>query len=316
MTKPLPRLNIRTVIVVSAALGLLALAGCGTGGGSSDSASSGSSESNSSNDSAAGGSVKAATRSDAIVSDFEAGSGGLTGNDPILTSRALIRTGAIDLQTDDIAGTIDKVQGLALTSGGDVLSENTSTDDNGDIIHSSLQIEVPVATFQQSVDEIAGYSKHVSVKTSTEDVTQQVADVDSRVRSAKASILQLRALYTRATKLGQVIDLERELSQRQANLEALQAQQRSLAAQTTMSTIMIGISKLPPASTTKAADDHAGFVSGIKKGWDAMVTFVVGASHALGLVLPLAILLSAVGLVVWFVVRRFTPRRETPQPSE
>jgi hypothetical protein len=179
-------------------------------------------------------------------------------------------------------------------------------------------VRVPVARFDVAVGRIYDMAREHTKHTSTEDVTARLADVTSRVESAKASIQQLRQLFDRAVSLGQVIRLERELSQREADLESLQAQQRSLSAQTTMSTILVTITLPPKEAPPPKSDDHqAGFVSGIKKGWSALVTFVVGGSHALGLVLPLGVLAIVVCLALWPLARRFTPRREgSPQPSE
>ena len=248
------------------------------------------------------------------------GAGGdeAAGSQTVVVGQALIKTAAIDLRSDDIQAVIDKIYGLALTTGGRVDSEQTSTDADGTVDHSRLQVKVPVARFDDAVGRIYNMARDHTKQTSTEDVTAKLADVTSRVESAKASIEQLRRLFDRAASLGQVIRLERELSQREADLESLQAQQRSLSAQTTMSTILVTIALPPKVATTTASDDHrAGFVAGIKKGWAALVAFVVGASHALGLVLPLGLLAIAVCLALWPLARRLTPRRDgSPQPSE
>jgi hypothetical protein len=310
----------------------IAVAGCSNSG--SDSGGGGSADSAAARTPAVAGPVPAAPAGErAAMTDgsyalekFASGQAG-SGQDPnsgqashqsLIVGQALIKTAAIDLRSDDIQGIIDKIYGLALTSGGRVDSEDTSTDSDGTVNHSRLQVKVPVAKFDSAVGRIYDMARDHTKQTSTEDVTAKLADVTSRVESAKASIQQLRRLFDRATSLGQVIRLERELSQREADLESLQAQQRSLSAQTTMSTILVTVTLPPKVAPVKAADDHqAGFVSGIKKGWDAMVTFVVGASHAFGLVLPLSALGIAVCLVLWPLARRFTPRREgSPQPSE
>jgi len=242
-----------------------------------------------------------------------------TSKQTLVVGPALIKTAAIDLRSDNIQAIIDKIYGLALTTGGRVDSEQTSTDDDGTVDHSRVQLRVPVARFDDTVSRIYNLARDHTKDTSTEDVTARLADVTSRVETARSSIAQLRQLFDRATALGQIIRLERELSNREADLEALEAQQRSLAAQTAMSTILVTIA-LPPkvAGPSPSSDDHqAGFVSGIKKGWDAMVTFVVGASHAFGLVLPLGALALVVCLALLPLVRRVTARRPgTPQPSE
>ena len=53
-----------------------------------------------------------------------------------------------------------------------------------------------------------------------EDVTDQVVDVDSRIKSQRASVARVRELMDRATKLSDVVELEGELSNREADLEA------------------------------------------------------------------------------------------------
>jgi hypothetical protein len=323
----------RRIAAVTAAVGLvlaLGIAGCSGADDSSGSGDSGGGDSvesgGSAPEAAAPAPVDGALRDES--SAFSAGtsaarSAGDTPGDKqqqsLLVGQALIKTAAIDLKSDDIQAIIDKIYGLALTTGGRVDSEETSTDDKGAVDHSRLQVKVPVAKFDDAVARIYDMGTDQTKQTSTEDVTAKLADVNSRVESAKASIEQLRQLFDQANALGQVIRLERELSQREADLESLQAQLRSLSAQTTMSTILVTIT-LPTkvVATEKKSDDHqAGFVSGIKSGWDAMVTFVVGASHALGLVLPLGALAIVVGVALWPAARRLTPRREgSPQPSE
>jgi hypothetical protein len=246
------------------------------------------------------------------------GSDGGSAHQELLVGQALIKTAAIDLKSDDIQAVIDKIYGLALTTGGRVDSEQTSTDDKGSVDHSRLQVKVPVAKFDDAVGRIYGMGTDQTKETSTEDVTAKLADVRSRVESARASIEQLRQLFDQASSLGQVIRLERELSQREADLESLQAQQRSLQAQTAMSTILVTIALPPKVAPVEKSDDHqAGFVSGIKAGWAALVTFVVGASHALGLILPLGGLAVLVCVALWPLARRLTLRRAgSPQPSE
>lgn len=228
-----------------------------------------------------------------------------------LGDAALIKVGVIELVSDDIGTTINKIEDYALLTGGRIDSEETATDEDGEEVSSRMTLKVPVDRFDAAYEKIAAMADLASKQRSTEDVTARLADIDSRVESAKDSIAQLRTLFAQATKLGEVIALERELSGREADLESLQAQQRALHAKTSMSTIQVTISQPPPEATPKPKEDkdQAGFVAGIKDGWDGLVTFVVGTSHALGLVLPLGALFAVLALLLWPLARRLTGRR-------
>ncbi|MGI8433163.1 MAG: DUF4349 domain-containing protein [Nocardioidaceae bacterium] len=313
MTSRRPPARTVLTIVIAAVLSCLLLGAC----------SSGSNDSGTSSDSAAAGAPAAGEALGSAASSVDSGvagsdQGGQAGVTPVgltrgsdLAGSAIIKTADVSMQADDVASVVDKITALTAGLGGRVASQNTSSDAKGNATNAYLEVQVPVDTFEASVDKIATFGTHVDQSTSTEDVTAKVADVDSRVRSAEDSIAQLRRLFTRATKLGDVIALENELSQREADLEALQAEQRVLQARTTMSTISVDVTHpdTKQSPSTDAASD--GFVSGIKRGWDALATFVLAVAHTLGLVLPIATLLLLVAAMIWFGVRRLTPSRRT-----
>jgi hypothetical protein len=325
--RPAPRTPpaARSTLVAAAVVAVL-LCASACGGGSSDAGSSTNAGVATDRAGAAGGSASrqsvAGTGSDPLAASDVVAEGASaerpagTRSDPQLVGPSLIKTAAVALESDTIPSVIAAVDALAVQTGGTISSEDTATNTRGVEVHTRLMLEVPVAAFDRTVDRIARLGDLVSRTKSSEDVTSQVVDVASRVGSAKDSIVQLRALFQRATKLGQVIDLERELSAREADLEALQSQQRSLAARTTMSTITVNVTRPERAATTSTETDaHRGFVTGVKQGWHGLVVFVVALSHGVGLVLPLGTVALLAALVVYLVVRRFIPRSQ-PHTSE
>jgi hypothetical protein len=149
---------------------------------------------------------------------------------------------------------------------------------------------------------------------STKDVTSQVADVSSRVLSARKSLIRLRALYTEATKVGQVIEIESEIATREADLESLEAQQRALSSQTATATIdlsLVAAKHVPPPA--KPHPSRGGFVGGLTHGWDAFVTTMTALVTALGAVLPFLLLVILAGAIGWRWRHRMFRR---PRPSE
>jgi uncharacterized protein DUF4349 len=223
--------------------------------------------------------------------------------------RAQIKTARIQLRSDRIVTVVANVEQVAATEGGFIDSENTVTNVHGIATSSSITLRVPVDRFDAAVSAVSALGQLASKRTTTQDVTGQVADVASRVQSAKEAIAQLRILFNRATKLGDIITLESQLSSREADLEALEAQQRALTDQTSLSTIAVLVTRPPVVAPKPTHEDNSGFVGGLKQGWDALASTMAAVAHGLGAVLPLGVVLSALGLLVWSLVRRIPRHR-------
>ena len=309
------RLSTRAAAVAVAVVATVVVAGCSSGSdGDAASSSSGSADGQPfqvARAAPAGGVALDVAPSAADAPGSRDGVSG-TRRPPVLTEEALIKVAAVTLKADDVGAVIDGVDVVVASVGGEVASEDTSTNRRGAEVSSRLEVKVPVADFDAAVRKISKLGALVAKSRSSEDVTARVADVTSRVRSAQLSIAQLRTLFQRATKLSDVISLERELSDREADLEALQEQQRTLSARTTMSTNTVNVSRPPrEATTTPGSDDRSGFISGLKSGWHGLVTFVLAAAHTAGLVLPLGALALLVALLAFFGLRRFMPAGTT-----
>ncbi|HEU0288929.1 MAG TPA: DUF4349 domain-containing protein, partial [Nocardioidaceae bacterium] len=298
------RLRSRGLWAGVAVVGLVVLSACAGGSGSGeDSSSSGGSQVAQEAGSADAG--RAADNAASLASGQASASNVKDSNLGLILDRKLIKTGTISLESKDIDKVLVGIDGIVSAQRGIVESEDAQTDDEGHTKTASVVVRVPVDSFDTALDAIKGLGVLVREQTSTEDVTTKVADVNARVESAQRSIDQLRLLFSRANSLGDIIRLESELSQRQADLESLQAQQRSLGRQTALSTIQVSITRPDQTPTPVANDgDRAGFVDGIKSGWSGLVTFVQATAHVIGLVLPLGMLALIVAVPIWLVVRR------------
>jgi hypothetical protein len=134
--------------------------------------------------------------------------------------------------------------------------------------------------------------------------------VNSRVTSAQQAITRLRTLYTKASKVRDVIAIEDELNTREADLESLQAQQRALTAETSMATITLQLTTAGKTHHHAAAKHRGGFLGGLGRGWDAFRSVAGWLATALGAILPfllLALLLALGGRLLWPRARRPVP---------
>jgi hypothetical protein len=228
---------------------------------------------------------------------------------PTLTVNHIIRTASLTVQVKDVPKALDEARTTAENAGGYVGNETTTRGSQGHE-RTRVVLRVPTEKYDEVLTDLQGAGKLLDRTAKAQDVTDQVVDVDSRIKSQRASVARVRELMDRATKLSDVVTLEGELSSREADLEALLAQQASLKDRTSLATITLSLTQTP---VTKAAkDDTPGFVDALAGGWHVFVTMLRWIALALGAALPFAALAALIAFLWWRVVRRRrTPGGET-----
>ncbi|MFB7782852.1 DUF4349 domain-containing protein [Streptomyces vinaceus] len=218
----------------------------------------------------------------------------------------VIRTATLALETADAQKALAAARTAAEGAGGYVGNESTRRGDGGRIT-STLTLRVPGERFDAVLGAMEGSGKLLNRKVEAQDVTEKVADVDSRVRSQQASVARVRDMMDKATALGDVVMLESELSKRQSDLESLLAQQTALKDQTSMGTITMEVSEPAPKAADKK-DEEPSFTDALGSGWNAFTRIVRYLVLALAVVLPFAVTAALVLLAVR-VYRRLRPAK-------
>ncbi|HEY7104239.1 MAG TPA: DUF4349 domain-containing protein [Mycobacteriales bacterium] len=221
---------------------------------------------------------------------------------------ALIRTAELAVAVHDVPAEAAAAGAAARAAGGAVAGDDRSG--SGADAHATLVLKVPPEKMDAMLDQLGRLGREHSRSSSTQDVTQDVADVDARVASMQASIARVRAILSRAERIGDVVSVEGELSRRTTDLESLQARQRALAGQVNYATITLQLTA-DRAAAPAPPPDQAGFLGGLRGGWHAFAATLGWVFAALGAVLPFLLLAVPVA-VAWVVLRR---RRLTAAPS-
>ncbi len=315
--RPTSRLN-SAVAALAIGMGLAALSGCSSGdsAASSDSAVAGGGSSDSS------GADSSAKREGAAVVGVPNGAPDSAAKPAdasaavmaVSYDRKLARRADISITVADVDAAAVKVRAIAASAQGLVTAEAISSepDVSGAGGFSTITISVPTADLDATLDQLAKLGKVHSRNASTDDVTAQYVDTEARVKTMQASVDRVRALMSQATKLGDVVALEAELSRRQADLEATQSQLAALKDSVALSPVEVRLST--DEQVLQEADDSTGFLAGLKAGWGAFTGSVTVLLTALGAVLPFAVVaaLVLVPLLVW--LRRRGTR--TPAPAQ
>ncbi len=220
-------------------------------------------------------------------------------------ARAVISKGQISLRTDDIDAARFELQKLLDTWNGTIAQEQSDADEEGNTERARLELRVPSPKFDTAMNELGDLGTLIDRSRSSEDVSTQVIDNEARIRSQRLSLARVQALLAQARDLNQVIAIEAQLSRRQADLDSLEQQQKYLADQTSLATILVYLT-VPEEDGTD--DDDNGFWSGLKAGWDSLGSSTAAALTGLGAVLPFAVVLGLLATPVWFLRRRRTER--------
>ncbi|MET8411383.1 DUF4349 domain-containing protein [Streptomyces sp. NPDC005195] len=286
----------------------LALAGCGSGGDgdttSMDKAASG--------DQKAGPGAKEAVPGAADSAASGAG-GSRSAGAPRLETSGIIRTAFLTVQVKDVPKALDEARVTATGAGGFVGDETTTRDGRGHE-RTRVVLRVPTDRYDQVLADLGGAGKILERTAKAQDVTDQVVDVESRIKSQRASVARVRGLMDRAARLSDVVALEGELSSRESDLEALLARQSSLKDRTSLATITLSLSETPVRKAAEKAGEP-GFVDALAGGWDAFVTTLRWIAMVLGAVLPFAVC-AAVLVVLWLRFGRSRlPRRQASAPA-
>ncbi|MEV6680190.1 DUF4349 domain-containing protein [Streptomyces erythrochromogenes] len=249
----------------------------------------------------------------AAAAPAPAGSAGSAGsaakNDgaPVAVRPNVIRTATLGIETADVQKTLAAARTAADGAGGYVGNESTKRGGDGRMT-STVTLRVPGERYDAVLGAMEGSGKLLHRKVDAQDVTEKVADINSRVSSQQASVARVREMMGKASALSEVVMLESELSRRQSDLESLLAQQTALKDQTSMGTITLEVSEPAPAAADEEKEKEPTFLGALSGGWEVFTKLLRYLMVALGALLPF-LLTAAVVVVLVRVYRRWRPAR-------
>lgn len=232
-----------------------------------------------------------------------------------IQTRAVIATGEVTVVGQDLGAVRDDLDRLLGRFGGTVAEERTVIDEGeGEPRRSQLVLRVPSPRFDEMMAAFDDIGRVTETQREEVDVTTEVIDVAARIRTAEVSLRRLRAFLGRAGAVDTVIRLESEIAQREADLASMRAQQDYLDDQTSLATIRLLMQAADRPGSPGDGLEDAGFVTGLRNGWNALLDVVVVAATVVGAMVPFAVVAALVGtpLLLWLRGRR---RRTVAPPA-
>ena len=172
--------------------------------------------------------------------DEESWQSDATGEPAVPTERMIIRNADMSLVVEDVTETRDEIETLAANLGGWVVESNIYGEEEE--MRGWVSIRVPSSKFEQALSELRALAVRVSSEsTSTQDITEEYVDLESRLRNAEATESQYLSLLDTAEEVEDILTIYEALSRIRYEIEQIKGRMQYLEQLSAMSLISINL---------------------------------------------------------------------------
>jgi len=168
-------------------------------------------------------------------------------------------TAQLTIAADDVAAAAQAALDAVAPLGGLLFGQQTTTEP---LARTVLTIKVLPEDFQEALSRLSGVGQLRSQDVMTDDVTERVVDLESRIITSETSVDRLRVLLEGAVGLDEVSAIERELLAREQSLEQLRGQLRTIRDAVGLATITMTIEQLPANTSLPSLEVISSFYVG------------------------------------------------------
>jgi hypothetical protein len=235
--------------------------------------------------------------------------------------RKIIYTGNISIVVKDPAAAAQQVEQLAAEVGGYVAQSQLSQY-TGDLMRGMVVIRVPVAGYQQVLDQIRALGVRVlSENSNASDVTSEYTDLEAQLRNLEAAEKELAAMLAEVrarpnAKPADILEVYNALTQKRGEIEQVKGRLQYLANQVSLSTITVDL--VPDEVTKPVVEEGWQPLATLKNASRTLVNILQGLVDllitVLVVVVPVLLVVAVPIVLVILVVRWLLRRRRQPAP--
>ena len=186
-------------------------------------------------------------------------------------NRKFVITMHMNAETDDLDGAIDSVNQALKQLNGYVQDQsiyNGSAYSGRRYRSGDMTLRIPAENLEDFTQTMEGCTNVVSSSRSTEDVTLQYVDTESRVNALKTEQTRLLELLSQADNMSDLLEIESRLTDVRTELERYTSQLKVLENRVDYATVNLSISEVkeytPVEEKTRLEKIGEGFVKSLK----------------------------------------------------
>lgn len=217
---------------------------------------------------------------------------------PPVVERNIIWTGDLIVRVDNLDAAKQEVRS-AVAGWNGYIKSSTMNDSRSQTPRAEMVIRVPVSKFDEAMARFEKLGERVSANSDSQDVTEEVVDIEARLRTMKAQEETYRQLLAQAKTVGQVIEVQDRLSALRGDIESLEARAAKLKELSALSTIRLTLIQRPSSEEAEAPigwarDAWAHAVNGLASALRSIATAVIFAFVWIPVWLPSSFLAFAI----------------------
>jgi predicted anti-sigma-YlaC factor YlaD len=253
---------------------------------------------------AIGGVVDKLDAAPAVVAQFAAVPQATEAVQSSIRTPAIIRTATLRLIAKDFAGARANVEALIKTANG-FIDRMTVTGEASSQRQLVARLRVPGDRLADALSRLRQLGAVVEDTQGSDDVTDQIVDLDARITNARATEKRLaEILQNRTGRLSDVLEVERELARVRLDVERLDAEKTNLARRVSYATMDLTIveeRKSAESPLTLGTRLRLAALDGVENVQDTVAELLLFTLRAGPSLVFWAVLLA----IAWFVGRRF-----------
>lgn len=231
----------------------------------------------------------------------------------VLADRKLIRRVNMEAETEDLDALLGHLTDRISQLGGYVESRNIQ---NGSAYSgrryrsANLVIRIPAAKLDEFVRGVGENSNVVSTRETSDDVTLQYVDTESRLKVLRTEEARLLEFLGNAVSIAEMLEVEQRLTKVQSEIESLTAQLKTYDNLVDYGTVTLNINEVEvytpvaePGLWQEIQETFGESLTGLGEIGEGLLIFLLGYS-------PYLLVLAVIGGGIWLFIWNFDRRQK------
>jgi len=225
----------------------------------------------------------------------------------------LARKAELDLLVRDVEASLKAAQSTISAAGGDVTSLSDDTPRTADAVHGALvEADVPADRLDATLERLSALGALQNRKIDAEDVDDAIVDEEARLRNLRREEADLRKLMDRGGHVGDILQVQQQLSDVRGQIEELDAQHQHDLHRVATSTIALNLTEDRPNATPAKPGPTARIDGAWRAGLTALADTITAVLATIAWCVAFGPVLLTIAAVGYVAIRAAKKRITSP----